>query len=315
LKNQTTNQTEVGELAFTKSAYLHPKFWPTWLVLSLFWLLSRPSFDTSLAIGRRVGQALSYLIPKRRRVTATNIALAFPDLSSADQKSMLKSTYDHLGMTLAETAWLWFKGMDAIEDRFSVSGLEHLDAALNKDEGVILLQAHFSTLEIAGGYVGPRWPIAAVYDPPKNKMAADWLVAQRRRRINPMIDNKNIRDMIRHLKKGHTVWYSPDQTVSKSQGGIPTRYFDQPVLTSNGSSRIVRMTKATIIPMIPTRHNNGKSYHIAFFSPLELDTSDETQSTQTMNDLFEKHVTRYPEQYLWLHKRFKPIDGAANPYA
>ncbi len=253
-------------------------------------------------------------MPKRKRATQTNIQLAFPELTPAEQSLRLKAVYRHVGMTLIETAWLWFRGTEAIDNRFSVSGTEHLNQALASDSGVILLQAHFSTLEIAGGYVGPRWPISAVYDPPKNPFVADWLVAQRRRRIDRMIDNKNIREMIRQLKRGHTVWYSPDQCVSASQGGIPSQYFSQPVLTSNGTARIARMTGASVIPMIPTRSDDGRRYHIEYCAPLKLDVSDEQACTQAINDLFESQVKRYPEQYLWLHKRFKPPPGEPNPY-
>jgi len=267
-----------------------------------------------MRMGRSLARVLYFALPKRRRATATNIALAFPHLSASEQADRVREVYAHVGMTLTETAWLWFRGMDAIDERFSVSGEEHLTAALNSAQGVILLQAHFSTLEIAGGYVGPRWPIAAVYDPPKNAMVAAWLVAQRQRRIDPMIDNKNIRTMIRQLKRGHTVWYSPDQSVSKTQGGIPSQYFGQSVLTSNGTARIARMTGATIIPMIPTRQNNGRSYHIEFCPPLLLHTEDEARSTQAINDLFEAQIIRYPSQYLWLHKRFKPPPNEPNPY-
>jgi len=226
-----------------------------------------------------IGITLDTLPPALRHRTSPrprpNIALAFPQLTEAEQHQQLKAVYDHVGMAVMETAWLWFRGMEHLDSRFSVSGQAHLDQAIAENRGVILLQAHFSTLEIAGGFVGPRWPIAAVYDPPKNALVADWLVAQRRRRIEPMIDNKNIRDMIRHLRKGNTVWYSPDQTVSRSQGGVASHYFNQPVLTSNGTARIVRMTGATVIPMIPTRHDNGQRYHIEFFAPLEIDLNDE----------------------------------------
>jgi len=267
-----------------------------------------------MRVGRGLARLLYLLIPNRRNATATNIALAFPTLSAAAQAQRVREVYAHVGMTITETAWLWFRGMDALDARFSVSGEEHLNKAIASTQGVILLQAHFSTLEIAGGYVGPRWPIGAVYDPPKNEMVADWLIAQRKRRIDPMIDNKNIRDMIRQLKRGHTVWYSPDQSVSLSQGGVPSKYFQQNVLTSNGTARIARMTGATIIPMIPTRHDNGRTYHIEFCPPLQLDTQDEAQSTQRINDLFEAQINRYPAQYLWLHKRFKPPPNEPNPY-
>lgn len=302
-------------LAFKAQQYWQPQHWPIWLALGVLWLITRLPLDWAMALGRAVGGLFRLLVPKRRRATQTNIKLAFPELTPAEQSLRVKAVYRHVGMTLIETAWLWFRGMTEFDKRFSVSGVEHLNHALASDSGVILLQAHFSTLEIAGGYVGPRWPIAAVYDRPKNPFVAEWLVAQRLRRIDPMIDNKNIRDMIRQLKRGHTVWYSPDQCVSVSQGGIPSRYFSQSVLTSNGTARIARMTGATIVPMIPTRSDDGRAYHIEYCAPLTLDVSDEQACTQAINDLFESQVKRYPEQYLWLHKRFKPSPGEANPYS
>jgi len=281
----------------------------------VFWLLSRLPIDVGLALGRGIGNTLYWVIPKRRKATLTNLELAFPEQSSDAHTQCARAVYQHVGMTIAETAWIWFRNTDNLNERFSVSGVEHLETAMESNNGLILLQAHFSALEITGSYLGPRWPIGAVFDPPKNPMAAAWLLAQRERRITPMIDNKNIRTMIRELKNGQSVWYSPDQCVSSAQGGIPTRYFDQPVLTSNGTARMVKMTKAIVIPMIPTRHDNGKRYHIAFHKPIEFSHDEEVEQTQAINDLFEQQVRRYPEQYLWLHKRFKPPPGNPNPYA
>ncbi len=277
--------------------------------------MSRLPFDAGMRLGRGLGLTLYWLIPKRRKATLINLNLAFPELSDQQRIARAKAVYKHVGMAIIETAWMWFRDTKELESRFTVSGEQHLNNALNSENGMILLQAHFSALEVTGGYLGPRWPIGAVFDPPKNPMIAEWLLAQRQRKISPLIDNKNIRDMIRQLKNGQAVWYSPDQCVSATQGGIPTHYFNQPVLTSNGTARMVRMTKATIIPMIPTRHHNGKSYHIAFFKPVEFEQDDELSRTQAINDLFEEQVKHYPEQYLWLHKRFKPPQGESNPYA
>ena len=276
--------------------------------------MTRFSFDRALSIGRGIGRLMYWVIPKRRRATAINIALAFPELNSTEQQKRVKGVYDHVGMTLAETSWMWFRSLEDVEERFTVSGLNHLNKALESETGCILLQAHFSLLELSGAYLGPRLPVYAVYGAPKNPMVDAWMLMQRERRIMHMVEKRAIRDVVRHLKKGNLAWYSPDQYVSQAHGGILTEYFGQPVLTSNGSARIVRMTDATIIPMIPTRHKNGESYHIAFFSPLELDPEDELGSTQAINDLFEKQIRQYPEQYIWLHKRFKPPPGETSPY-
>lgn len=313
-KNHLSSPPDPRPLEFDSQAYLHLTYWPTWIGIGFVWLLTRLPFDTGLRVGRGLGAAFYWLLPNRRKATLTNLALAFPELSTAERVARAKAVYKHVGMTMTETGWTWFRDVRSIEDRFSLSGEHHLNEALESDSPLILLQAHFSALEITGSYMGPRWPVGIVYDSPKNPMIAEWLMAHRRRRLAPLIDNKNIRKMIRVLRNGGAVWYSPDQCVSAAQGGIPTRFFDQPVLTSNGTARMVQMTKATVISMIPTRHSNGKSYHIAFFKPLSIEFNDEQSCTQAINDLFEKQVTHYPEQYLWLHKRFKPPPGDVNPY-
>ncbi len=309
------NDPPIDEITFNASDYLHPKYWGIWLGLGMFWLVTRLPFDQAMSIGRLMGRVVYWLMPRRRHITATNIALAFAHLSAEEQAKLTKSVFYHVGMTSIENAWMWFRSLREIEERFTISGLDHLNKALESDKGVILLQAHFSMLELSGAYLGPIIRVFAVYAAPKNPMLDNWMLMQRERRLMHMVEKRSIRDVIRHLKRGNTAWYSPDQHVGASHGGIPTQFFDQPVLSSNGSARIVRMSKATIIPMIPTRHQNGRSYHIAFFSPLELDPSDEATSTQALNDLFEKHIRQYPEQYYWLHRRFKPPLGEPNPYA
>ena len=122
--------------------------------------------------------------------------------------------------------------------------------------------------------------------------------------------------MVRCLRRGEMVWYSPDQSVSVNHGGIVTQYFRQPALTTSGTARILKMTGATIIPFIPTRSEDGSGYTFKFGEPLTLDTSDPVLATQRVNDELEAHVRTQPEQYLWAHKRFKqPSKNHANPYA
>jgi len=276
--------------------------------------MSRLPFDAGLRLGRGLGLVF-YCFPKRRKATATNIALAFPELSDQERTQRTKAVYKSVGMMVIETAWTWFRDTKIIEDRYTVSGEQHLLDAFESDKGLILLQAHFAALEITGGYCGTRWPIAVVYGSPKNPMMDDWLQSQRAKRIDLLIEKKNVRTMVRQLRKGGAVWISPDQYVSSRKGGLETRYFNQPVLTSNGAARMVQMTGANVMLMVPTRHQNGKSYHIAFLKPVTFEHDDELSRTQAINDLFEDQIRHYPEQYLWLHKRFKPPSGKPNPYA
>jgi len=264
--------------------------------------------------GRGLGLLMHKTLRSRRRVTETNLKLAFPDMSDQKRDSLARKAFQHLGMATAETAWIWYRDVaDAAPVEFV--GDEHVDQALAAGKGVILLQAHFTVLEFCGAIVGGRWPVSAVYDPPKNPLFADYLFKQRVRHLTGLIDNRGIREMVRCLRKGEMVWYSPDQSVALNHGGIVTQYFNQPALTTSGTARILKMTGATIIPFVPSRRDDGSGYTFSFGAPLELSSDDPVVATQEVNDKLETQVRSQPEQYLWAHKRFKqPSNQYANPY-
>lgn len=291
-----------------------PKFWATWLGFGFFYLLTRLPFPAVMRVGRGMGTLMYHALRSRRKITYTNLKLTFPELNDSERERLARRAFRHLGMATAETAWIWYRKVDEIND-IKLVGAEHVDTALELGKGVILLQAHFTVLELCGAVVGARWPVSAVYDPPKNPLFADYLFTQRSRHLAGLIDNRGVREMVRCLRRGEMVWYSPDQSVSVNHGGIVTQYFDQPALTTSGTARILKMTGAAIIPFIPTRREDGSGYTFTFGAPLELDTSNAKLATQKVNDELESHVRTQPEQYLWAHKRFKqPSEQYANPY-
>jgi len=295
--------------------YTAPKHWPTWLGFALLWLLSRLPYDTQLLLGRQLGKLAWIALPSRRQVTEKNLALSLPELSPDERTQLARKVYSHVGMSIAEGASLWFRPVSFFEDRFTLEGHEHLDKALALNKGVILLQAHFSLLEMNAAILGPRYPVSAVFDPPKNQLFSLFLIDRRERFLQALIDNRQMRQMVRKLKQGEIVWYSPDQSVARSHGGIEARFFGQPVLSTAGTNRIASMTNASILPLLPTRHDNGKRYTLRIGPPVNINTKDDQAATQAVNDLFEAQVKEQPEQYFWMHKRFKPpTDQYPNPY-
>jgi len=287
-------------------SFLSPRYWPTWSGIALLWVLSRFPYDIQLAVGRKIGTLTWHLLPSRRRVTLTNLSIGFPDISSEARTLMGRTVYAHVGMSIAEGASLWFRPLDFYESRFELVGVENLEAALSVKKGVILLQAHFSLLEMNAAILGPRYPVSAVFDPPKNALFAAFLTNRRSRFLQALIDNRQMRQMIRKLKQGEIVWYSPDQSVSRHHGGIETQFFGQPVLTTAGTRRIASMTGATVLPLIPTRHGNTGRYTLKIGQALVLNSDDDQIATQQVNDMLEAQVRLQPEQYFWMHKRFKP---------
>jgi len=292
--------------SFPWQQYRAPRHWPTRLAIGCLWLLSRLPFNHQLIVGSYLGALLYYLLPSRRRIIRINLRLAFPEQSVDERVKLAKAVYRHIGMGVAETACAWFRPLSYMRDRFEFVGGEHLDNALAAGRGVILLQAHFTMIDICGNFVCSRWPVAAVFDNPKNPLYAAYVAWQRERQVSALIDNRDIRSMIRRLKRGEIVWYSPDQTVRARHGGIATQFFKQPVLTTSGTARIAAMTGATIVPFVPTRHADSGRYTLSFFKPMEISARDTQAATQAVNDLFESQVRTQPEQYLWVHKRFRP---------
>ena len=296
--------------------YLAPRHWPTWLGLGALRLIAALPFDGALAFGRRIGPVAMRLIPERARVTDTNLALAFPGLDADARARLATRTFRQIGMAFAETAWQWHRDPAGYTDRFEIRGAEHLDAAVARGRGVILLQAHFTLIDLSGHAMCTRWPISCVYDPPKNPLYRDVQERQRLRWMVSIIPNRDIRSMVRRLRGGGIVWFSPDQSVAAARGGVPTRFFDVPVSTSSGTARMLAMTGAALVPLVPVRSEDGSRYTLSLLPAVELDTGDVTAATQAVNDLLEAQVRAHPEQYLWPHKRFKPpAPGLPDPYA
>lgn len=304
----------MNEHALQWRHFTSPGYWGTWIGFAVLWLWSRLPFDWQLSVGKTLGRLIWYLLPGRRRVTLTNLTLAYPDKTSADITSLAKSVYRQVGMSIAEGATLWFRPVSFYKDRFTLSGTENLEHALSQKKGVILLQAHFSLLELNAAILGPMYPISAVFDPPKNPLFAAFLTNRRSRFLQALIENRDIRQMVRRLRRGEIVWYSPDQSVARHHGGIPTSFFNQPVLTTSGTRRIVRMTDATVLPLFPTRQPASGTYRLSIGKPITI-TDDDESATQTINDIFEAQIRSQPEQYFWMHKRFKPPGPEyENPY-
>lgn len=296
--------------------YLAPRNWPTWIGIGLLWLLSRFPFKTQMALGRGIGKLSAKLLRSRRQVAIRNLELAFPELTPEERLKTTLRVFEHVGMGIAEAASMWFRPVSFLDPHFTIEGLEHLEAAKSRGKGVIILQAHFTLIEAAAAVIGSRVPMSAVVDNPKNELFGALLKYHRERHVTETIENHNIRKMIRRLRNNEVVWYSPDLYVAKSNGGILTNYFQQPVLTTDGIARIARMTGATLIPYYPNRQLEHKPARLVFLPPLtSFDTSDLTVATQQMNDLFEAQVRRQPDQYFWVHKRFKsPDKNFPDPY-
>lgn len=288
---------------------LYPRYWPTWLGVTMAWLITKFPWPLQLAIGKGVGLLMFYLLPSRRKVCCINLELAFPELSVAARKQLAKRHFVSLGYGMIEMFYSWWGSDKKVMALAAIEGKEHLEKAFRKGKGVVLLSAHFTSLELGGRIFAlaiPEMMFCAVYRSHQNAVL-EYLVADlRTKQFGQAIPKDNIRMMIRNLKQGSTVWYAQDQSYS-GKGSVTVPFFGVDAATNSGTSRIAKMTGAAVVPFFTVRTNDKqKGYLVRFLPELEyFPSTDVIADTTRISQLIETQVRQYPEQYLWTHKRYK----------
>ncbi|MCU0759207.1 MAG: LpxL/LpxP family Kdo(2)-lipid IV(A) lauroyl/palmitoleoyl acyltransferase [Steroidobacteraceae bacterium] len=288
---------------------LLPQHWPTWLAAGLLWLLAKLPYPTMLKVGGALG-ALAYRLPlPQRRVARRNLALCLPELPEAQRERILRAHFRSVGITLCETALIWYGPTAKVLSLVHFDGLEHVDRLRAQGRGVILLAAHFTTLEISAGMFTLTRDAYAVYKPSKNALVT-WLFETRRGAVSEgMISRDDIRAMIRVLKAGGIVWYSPDQAF-RGKGAEMVPFFGLPVATNTATSRLAKLTGAAVLPYFSERLPGDAGYRVSIGAPFDdFPSADAVADTLRFHRLIETQVRRVPEQYLWLHKRFKGLSA------
>ena len=276
---------------------------------------ARLPWRTQMRIGRRLGRALMPLAGRRRHIAEVNLRLCFPELNEAERQRLLRRHFESLGMGLMETAFTWFGRDDRFEGLARIEGLEHLDLALEQGRGVILLSAHFTTLEIAGRLLARERRFHVLYREHKNSLFEAVMRASRERLFEKAIPRDDMRGFIRSLKAGRAVWYAPDQNYGREHS-VFVDFFGVPAATITATHRLARISGAPVVPFFPERLPDDTGYRLRLLPALDdFPTDDAIADTRRINALIEDAVRRCPEQYLWVHRRFKTRPpGMPAPY-
>ena len=239
----------------------------------------------------------------RRQTVEINLRLCFPALSDEERHPLAQRHLEALGMGMVETAMSWWLGDAALRALGEVEGLEHLQAALERKKGILLFTGHCTTLELAAHLLATHVSFHAMYRPLRNRLADAIVLRARARRSPRVYARDDIRALLRSLSEGAAVWYAMDQ----DQGGahaVFAPFFGVPASTITTTSRLARMTGAAVVPYWPIRLPDGR-YRIRVFPALEDFPKDPLQDTARLNALLESWIREAPEQYLWVHRRFK----------
>ena len=289
-----------------------PNHWPLWLGLGFLRVVCWLPHRTRLGVGFALGRLAHRVTPKRRAITRRNIQLAFPDLPADERNAMAKAHFEAVGASIIEMGLARWASDEDLLPLMTIDGVHHVENELQAGKGVILLSAHFSTLEISGRILQRHVPpFDIVYRKFRNPFMTEIVRSTRERMSRKTIDKNDIKAMIRSLKEGVCVWYAPDQSYKGKQSAVMP-FFGVDAMTNTATTTLGKLGRASAVPYFPRRLPDGR-YHISILPPLPDFPGDAETDTANYVAVLEQHIRQCPEQYYWVHRKYKnrppPLDN------
>lgn len=295
-----------------RASFLHPRYWLTWFGLGVLFLLVQLPYPVLYRLGIWLGRTSMRFLKRRVSITRRNLQLCFPYLPPDQVEARIVSNFESLGMGLLETGMAWFWSDARVKRWFDVSGLHNLKKAQENNQGVLVIGVHFMSLELGGRAMGLCQPMMAMYRPHNNK-AMEFVQTWGRMRSNKaMLDRKDLRGMVHALKKGEAVWFAPDQDYGPRGSVFAPLFAVDQAATTSGTFMLARLAKPALVTVVLIRKACGKGYELVIQPQLQdYPIGDEMAAAAYMNQVIEKEIMRAPDQYLWLHRRFKTRPAGA----
>lgn len=286
---------------------------PTWLLVALAWLVARLPLRVVFRLGDLVGTLLYAMGNSRRNITLTNLKHCFPELDENAREKMARQVFKEISIGALELMIPWLNPKRDLSARFNITGQQHLDAAVAEGRGVILVGAHYAVMDVICQPLSQCGPIDVMYRYNKNPVW-EWLqVSGRARYFDGVIERGDTRQVLRRLKQGRVIWYAADQDYG-AKHSVFASFFGMQAATIVATSRFARLNKSPVLILRQTRDRQRGGWDLQFSPVIDnFPSGDEQTDAERLNGLLEAEIRLHPEQYLWLHKRFKtrPPDSAS----
>ena len=273
--------------------------------LGLLWLLHVLPLALLAPIGRVVGLLLYAIGRERREVMLTNLALCFPERSEAERRRLARRHVQAFARSFIEHGILWWSSKECIQRLVRVEGLEHWEAV--REKPVIWLAPHFVGLDMGGARIITEWQGCSMYSHQKDPVVDHVLLRGRTRFVAPRLFSRQdgIRPLVRAIREGLPFYYLPDQDFGR-RDSVFVPFFGVPAATITGLPRIARLAGAIVVPAVTRQLPGTAGYALTFYAAWrDFPSNDVERDARRMNAFIEERVREMPEQYLWLHKRFK----------
>jgi KDO2-lipid IV(A) lauroyltransferase len=281
----------------------------TRLFIGFLHVFSRLPYRAQTSVGNGLGRLLFAAVAPRRRVTLRNLELCFPDWTPAQRVAAARAHFKAWARAFLDRGLLWFAPRERLESLIHIEGLEHLDAALPSNTGqpLIIVVPHFVGLDAAGVAFSLHHKAVSMYSEQKNQLLDDLLRAGRSRFNASELYSRSdgIRPVVRAMKKGTPYFVLPDMDLGAADA-VFVDFFGVKTATVTVVPKLARMANARVIGLVATFAADGKGYVARYYPSWPgSEDADETAATRAMNAFIEERVREAPEQYYWVHKRFK----------
>jgi Kdo2-lipid IVA lauroyltransferase/acyltransferase len=284
------------------------EFATVWLFVHALRLLPR---KVARAVGARIGAIAFHILGRLRRVGIRNLELAFPEMTAADREAILRSEYRNLGFLLAEFCKMSGYTPEAASRFIRYEGLENYLAARDRGKGVLVLTGHLGAWELSSFYHSLMgMPMGMVIRRLDNPLVDAFVNRIRCLHGNRVIHKDDFaRGLIASMRAGETVGILMDTNMTPPQG-VFVPFFGVLACTASGMARIAARTGAAVVPGFLLWEQSEQKYVLHFGKELDVirtgdPEEDALANTASFTAAIEKYIRRYPEQWLWLHRRWK----------
>lgn len=261
-----------------------------------------------------VGRLLSVILASRGKIALRNLELCFPDMPEEERKKLVKKNFEATGIALFETGMGWWWPDWRVKPKVSFLGLEHVEKAKKEGKAVLLLAMHYMNIEFSGRAIGLSLPMVIFYRPHNNALMEFFQNRGRGRSNRYMLGKRDVKGLIQALRDKETCIYLSDQDYGRKRSLFLPFFAVKETATTTGTLIFAKQPNVASFIVSTIRNPDNTGYQINISPVLEnFPSGDDAKDLTRVNQEIEEGILKQPDQYLWMHRRFKTRPNQDDP--
>ena len=256
------------------------------------------------ALGNALGRLLFVAARPRRRIALTNLRLCFPHWTEAERVALARRNFVYFTQAFLDRSWLWHGDPAVVRQRLRITGAVD---DLTREGAVVMFAPHFYGMDAGGSAVMQQIdrPACTIYSTQPNAALDEWMQRGRQRcgEATLLSRTEGVKPIVRALREGKMLYLLPDMDLGPHES-VFVPFYGVPTATVPSLSRFARLGHARVVPVITRLTDFGYEVKVHPAWP-DYPTADATADAALMNRHLQDYIDEMPEQYYWVHKRFK----------